>query len=314
MKVLVTGGAGFIGSRLVDRLIAEGHAAVVVDDLSSGCAAHVHPQAVFYQTDVRDGQALDKVLAREKPQVVSHHAAQVSVRESVANPAHDASVNVIGLLHLLEACRRHGVERLVFASSGGAIYGEQETFPADETHPLRPVSPYGVAKLAGEHYLRCFHTTHGLSYAALRYANVYGPRQSAAGEAGVIARFADRLLHGVPVRINGDGGQTRDFVYVDDVVEANLRAMQSDAQGAFNVGTGVETSINGVFERLRKITGSLAPPEYAPAKAGEQRRSVLDVGRMARQLAWRPRTALADGLAQTVAYVESGNARGNPAG
>ena len=314
MKVLVTGGAGFIGSRLVDRLIAEGHEAVVVDDLSSGCAAHVHPQAVFYRTDMRDGQALDKVLAHEKPQIVSHHAAQVSVRESVANPAHDASVNVIGLLHLLEACRRHGVERLVFASSGGAIYGEQETFPADETHPLRPVSPYGVAKLAGEHYLRCFHRAHGLPYVALRYANVYGPRQSAAGEAGVVARFADRLLRGAPVRINGDGCQTRDFVYVDDVVEANLRAIQFNAQGAFNVGTGVETSINGVFERLRKITGSLAPPEYAPAKAGEQRRSVLDAGRMARQLAWRPRTALADGLAQTVAYVESGNADEEAAG
>ena len=305
MKVLVTGGAGFIGSRLVDRLLAEGHEAVVVDDLSSGCVAHVHPQAVFHHTDIRDGRALNKVLAHEKPQIVSHHAAQVSVRQSVADPAHDASVNVIGSLHLLQACLRHGVERIVFASSGGAIYGEQETFPADETHPLRPVSPYGVAKLAGEHYLRCFHIAHGLSYVALRYANVYGPRQSARGESGVIARFADRLLRGEPVRINGDGCQTRDFVYVDDVVEANLLAMRSKATGAFNVGTGVESSIIDVFRHLKRLTCSPVQPEYAPAKPGEQRRSVLDASRIARQLDWRPQTALADGLAQTVAHFES---------
>ncbi len=305
MKVLVTGGAGFIGSHLVDRLIADGHEAIVVDDLSSGCAAHVHPQAAFYGTDIRDSQALSDILTHERPQVVFHHGAQVSVRHSVANPAHDASVNVIGLLNLLEACQHHRVERLVFASSGGAIYGEQETFPANETHTLQPVSPYGVAKLACEHYLRCFHSIHGLSYATLRYANVYGPRQSSRGESGVIALFADRLLRGEPVCINGDGYQTRDFVYVDDVVEANILAMQSNAHGAFNVGTGVETSINDIFVHLKGFTRSAAHPEYTPAKAGEQRRSVLDINRITRQLDWRPRTALADGLARTTVYFGS---------
>ena len=302
MKVLVTGGAGFIGSCLVDRLVKEGHDTVVIDDLSTGFVAQVHPQAAFYQTDVRDGQALNKILSHEKPRVVLHHAAQVSVRNSVADPVGDATVNVIGLLHLLEACVPHGVERIVFASSGGAIYGDQETFPADETHSLRPTSPYGVAKLACEHYLRCFRTTHGLPYTALRYANVYGPRQSTGSESGVIALFADQLLRGVPVRINGDGCQTRDFVYVDDVVEANILAMQSNGQGAFNVGTGVETSINDIFDHLRRFTRSPAHPEHGPVKAGEQHRSVLNSDRIARQLNWRPRTALADGLARTVGY------------
>ena len=305
MKVLVTGGAGFIGSHLVDRLITEGHEAIAVDDLSSGSAAHVHPQAAFYRTDIRDSQALSDILTREKPQVVFHHAAQAGVRYSVANPVHDASVNVIGLLNLLEACQHHRTERFIFASSGGAIYGEQETFPADATHPLQPVSPYGVSKLACEHYLRCFHSVHGLSYAALRYANVYGPRQSTRGESGVIALFADRLLRGEPVHINGDGCQTRDFVYVDDVVEANVLAMQSNVHGALNVGTGVETSINDIFVHLKGFTRSSVHPEYAPAKAGEQRRSVLDISRIARQLDWRPRTALPDGLARTVAYFAS---------
>ena len=305
MKVLVTGGAGFIGSALVDRLVGLGYQTVVVDDLSSVCPDDVPRQVAFYRADIRDGLALDEVLAREKPEVVSHHAAQVSVRESAADPAHDASVNVVGLLNLLQACARHGVKRFVFASSGGAIYGEQEQFPADENHPLRPVSPYGVTKLASEHYLRCFQMMHGLPFLALRYANVYGPPQCHRGESGVVALFADRLLRSESVRINGDGFQTRDFVYLDDVVEANVLAIGSSRQGIFNVGTGVETSVNGLFAHLQRLTGNFADPEYAPAMAGEQRRSALDAARIARQLGWKPRTSLVDGLAQTVARLEA---------
>ena len=305
MKVLVTGGAGFIGSAVVDRLVALGHQAVVVDDLSSGCPADMPRQVAFYQADVRDGRSLDEVLGREKPQVVSHHAAQVSVRESAADPAHDASVNVIGLLNLLQACTRHGVKRFVFASSGGAIYGEQENFPADENHPLRPVSPYGVTKLASEHYLRCFHLMHGLPFLALRYANVYGPPQCHRGQSGVVALLADRLLRCGSVRINGDGRQTRDFVYLDDVVDANVLAIGSSHQGIFNVGTGIETSVNDLFAQLQRLTGNFADPEYVPAMAGEQRRSALDAARIARQLGWKPRTSLVDGLARTVAHLES---------
>lgn len=305
MKVLVTGGAGFIGSAVANRLVALGHDAVVVDDLSSGCPSDVPRQVAFYQADVRDGGALDEVLRRERPQVVSHHAAQVSVRESAADPARDASVNVLGLLNLLQACARHGVERFVFASSGGAIYGEQEKFPADEDHPLRPVSPYGITKLASEHYLRCFQTMHGLPFLALRYANVYGPPQCHRGESGVVALFAERLLRSESVRINGDGYQTRDFVYLDDVVDANVLAVMSSRQGIFNVGTGIETSVNGLFARLQRLTGNFVNPEYAPAMTGEQRRSVLDADRIARELGWKPRTSLADGLARTVAHLES---------
>lgn len=305
MKVLVTGGAGFIGSWLVDRLVAEGHDAVVVDNLLSGCARQVHEEAAFYRLDIRDRQPLDDVLARERPQVISHHAGQVSVRRSVAGPADDASVNVVGFLNVLEASRRHGVERIVFASSGGTVYGEQDTFPADETHPLRPVSPYGIAKMACEHYLRCFHAMYGLPFVALRYGNVYGPRQSPRGESGMVALFADRLLRGKPIHINGDGRQTRDFVYVDDVVEANMLAVHATDPEVFNVGTGVETAINDVFEHLKRLVCSSASPEYGPAKPGEQRRSVLNVDRLARRLDWQPRTALADGLARTVAYFAS---------
>ena len=305
MKVLVTGGAGFIGSWLVDRLIAEGHDAVVIDNLFSGCASQVHEKAAFYQLDIRNRQALNDVLARERPQIVSHHAGQVSVRRSVVGPADDASVNVVGFLNVLEASRRHGVKRIVFASSGGTVYGEQDTFPADETHPLRPVSPYGVAKMACEHYLRCFHVMYGLPFVALRYGNVYGPRQSPRGESGMTALFADRLLRGKPIHIHDDGRQTRDFVYVDDVVEANMLAMHATGPEVFNVGTGVETAVNDVFDRLKRLVCSSASPEHGPAKPGEQRRSVLNVDRIARQLDWQPRTVLADGLVRTVAYFAS---------
>lgn len=230
---------------------------------------------------------------------------QVSVRRSVASPADDASVNVVGFLNVLEASRRHRVERIVFASSGGTVYGEQDTFPADETHPLRPVSPYGVAKMACEHHLRCIHVMYDLPFVALRYGNVYGPRQSPRGESGMIALFADRLLRGKPVHINGDGRQTRDLVYVGDVVEANMLAMHATGPEVFNVATGVETAVNDAFDHLKRLVCSSVSPEHGPAEPGEQRRSVLNVDRIARQLDWQPRTALADGLVRTVAQFAS---------
>ncbi len=299
--VLVTGGAGFIGSHLVKAYLDRGDRVVVVDDLSTGKRENLDARADFREMSITD-PGLDDVLKETRPALVNHHAAQASVRRSVEDPAAAARINIIGSLNLLEAACRHGVEKVLFASTGGAIYGEQDYFPADEKHPKRPVSPYGAAKSAVETYLGYYHVQYGLRYTALRYANVYGPRQDPHGEAGVVAIFSRRLLCGRAPVINGDGGQTRDFVYVGDIVAANLAAGESEFIGAVNIGTGLETSVTELAARMSEVAGSTVEPEFAPAKVGEQRRSVLDASMAADLLGWRPAMVLADGLRETIDF------------
>jgi len=304
MKILVTGGAGFIGSHITDALIEAGHEVVVLDNLSTGRRENVNPGAKFVEADLRDA-ATAGIVSDIKPDVVCHQAAQVSVRDSVADPAKDADINIVGSLRLIQACVDSGVKRFVFASSGGAVYGDQEIFPAPETHPTMPVSPYGIAKLSIEHYLFYFRKEYGLDYAALRYANVYGPRQDPYGEAGVVAIFSNMMLSGEEPRVNGDGGQTRDYVYVGDVVRANLSALRPDLSGCFNVGTGIETSVNELYERLKAAAGYAGDKVHGPAKPGEQYRSVVDAGLIEREAGWRPEVALDEGLFMTVEYFRS---------
>jgi UDP-glucose 4-epimerase len=301
MRILVTGGAGFIGSHIVDAYVRAGHEVVVVDDLSTGKREHLPPRVRFLQADIQD-PAVRQLIAAEKIDIVSHHAAQMDVRRSVADPLYDARVNIIGILNVLEGAREAKVKKFIFASSGGAIYGEQETFPADEEHPTHPISPYGVSKRAGEHYLYFYRAEYGLPYIALRYANVYGPRQDPHGEAGVVAIFTQRLLAGEQPVINGDGEQTRDYVFVGDVAGANLAALQAEYTGPLNLGTGSETTVNQLFTTLRNLTGSAAREVHGPAKPGEQRRSVLTWDHAAQVLHWRPTVGLEDGLRQTVTY------------
>ena len=296
----MTGGAGFIGSHLVDRLVALGHRVSVVDNFSTGRFEHLHPHARVYRLDLRD-QRLAGVFEAERPQVVCHQAAQANLRRSVADPVFDAQVNVVGSLHLFECCRRFQVERIIFASSGGAVYGDTAVLPTPEDHPPRPASPYGIAKLAVEHYLACWQSLSGGPTVSLRYANVYGPRQDPNGEAGVVAIFADRMLNGRQSMINGDGEQTRDFVYVGDVCEAVLRLFERrEVTGALNIGTGVETSVNTLFRCLRDLIGTAAPELHGPPQPGEQRRSALDISLAKRHLGWSPQVSLGEGLALTV--------------
>jgi UDP-glucose 4-epimerase len=301
MKILVTGGAGFIGSHVVDAYVGAGHEVVVVDDLSTGKRENLNPKAKFHQLDVQDARVVD-LIRDERPAVVNLHAAQMDVRRSVADPVFDARVNVIGLIQCLEGARKANVRRVIFVSSGGAAYGEQEAFPAPETHPTNPVSPYGVSKRAGELYAFFYQTEYQLPFFALRYANVYGPRQDPHGEAGVVAIFAGKMLRGEPITINGDGKQTRDYVFVGDVVQANLAALEREPCGAVNVGTGVETDVNRLAQLLLEASGSTSEVKHGPAKAGEQRRSVIDHTKAAERLGWHPSVPLAEGLRRTVEW------------
>ena len=301
MHVLVTGGAGFIGSHIVDAYVARGWQVSVIDDLSTGNRANVHPQATLHVIDIRD-QRTAALIAELKPDIVSHHAAQMDVRRSVADPQFDASVNIMGLLNLLEAARDVGTRRVLFASSGGAGYGEQDEFPAPETHKLEPVSPYGVSKRAGELYAFFYQAEYQIPFVALRYANVYGPRQDPHGEAGVVAIFSQRMLRNEPVTVNGDGKQTRDYVYVGDIVRANLLALESTATGPINIGTRVETDVNRLAEILLRVSGSRSEVRHGPAKQGEQRRSVVDHRRATEVLGWRPEVSLEEGLRRTVEW------------
>jgi UDP-glucose 4-epimerase len=301
MKVLVTGGAGFIGSHLVDRLIMEGHEAVVVDNLVTGKRRNLNRAARFYKMDIHSWR-LERLFRNERPNVVMHLAAQMDVRKSVENPMFDAQVNVLGTLNVLQQAVKHGVRKVIFSSSGGAIYGEQETYPAPETHVTKPLSPYGLSKLCGEHYLSYYQRVSGLQAVSLRYANVYGPRQDPEGEAGVVAIFIQKMLNNEQAVINGNGRQTRDFVFVDDVVEANLAMMGQDTQGTYNVGTGVETSINDLFRILVQHTGSYCKEIHGPAKKGEQARSVIDSTKLRHEVSWEPKADLSEGLKKTVEY------------
>jgi UDP-glucose 4-epimerase len=299
--VCITGGAGFIGSHLADAFLAAGRRVLVIDDLSSGRRQNVPPGAELDELDIRSPAAAERV-ERGGIDLLVHHAAQMDVRRSVADPVFDAGVNVLGGLNLLEAARRGGVRQVIFASTGGAIYGEQEAFPAGEGHPARPVSPYGVAKLSFERYLYYYHVTYGLAVTSLRYANVYGERQSPHGEAGVVAIFVDRLLAGRAPTINGSGEQTRDYVHVSDVVRANLAAAGLPGYHIYNVGTGIETSVVDLYQALARAAGSSLAPAFGPAKPGEQQRSVVDGRLIRRELALPAPLDLTSGLEQTLAW------------
>ncbi|MFC2162822.1 NAD-dependent epimerase/dehydratase family protein [Candidatus Altiarchaeota archaeon] len=305
MRVLVTGGAGFIGSNIVDLLIASGHDVAVVDNLSTGKRENLDPSAEFHEVDIT-GDALDDVFAKVKPEAVIHEAAQINVRDSVENPAFDASVNVLGSINLLECLRRHDVGKIVYASSGGAVYGEPEQNPCDESHSINPLCPYGASKYAVEKYLFIYNVNYGIDYTILRYSNVYGPRQDPLGEAGVVAIFTNKMLAGQSPMIFGDGDQTRDFVYVGDVAQANLLALNAKTEDRiFNIGSGVESSVNDVTGHLLELTGSKANPEHGPEVKGEVRNICLDIGRARSQLAWDPKVGLGHGLKMTVEWAKS---------
>ena len=302
-KALVTGGAGFIGSHLVDSLIKAGWQVEVVDNLITGLRENVNPAADFNELDIRDSR-LDGVFEKGKFDIVFHLAAQMDIRKSVADPSFDAEANIIGGIKLLQACRKHGVKKVIFSSTC-ASYGEQVSFPAPESHPQNPVSPYGISKLAFEKYLYFYHTEFGIDYVILRYANIYGPRQRADGEGGVVAIFLNRLLTGQEAYIFGDGTQTRDLTYVADVVNANLLAVDFAGCGIFNVSTALETNINSLFDLIRGITGSAQARIYRPPREGETMRSVLDNALIKKTFGWQPRTDLQTGLRQTAEFFRS---------
>ena len=299
MNVLVTGGAGFIGSHLVDRLIADGHTVAAVDILATGKRENVNPQAALYEIDIRS-PALAAAFEAARPEVVFHVAAHASVSESVRDPMHDAEVNVLGTLNVLQQCAAYGVGRFVFSSTGGALYGEPERLPADEEHPVCPLSPYGASKAAAEAYVQTHCTLSGIRYTILRYGNVYGPRQDPFGEAGVVAIFANAMMGGRPPTIFGDGSHERDYVYVDDVVRANVLALAQAEDGVYNIGTGEGTTVAQVFDALAGATDYGGDPEHAAERPGDVHRIYLDVRRAERGLGWRASVSLEEGIRCTV--------------
>ncbi len=305
-KILVTGGAGFIGSHVVDRLIELGHGVTVIDDLSAGRAANLSPAATLYETDIA-GPAIDDVLRAERPEVVCHFAAQISVTHSMRDPVADANTNIIGSLNLLESCVRNGVRKVVYTSSGGAIYGEPQYLPCDEAHPVQPLSYYGASKYAVEKYLHVYKAAHGLDYTALRLGNVYGPRQDPTGEAGVVAIFAQAMLEGRPITIFGTGEQERDFVYVRDVAEAAVAALERGGGESYNIGAGVGASVNRVYALLREGAGYAGEASYAAARPGDVFRIYLDASKAREGLGWAPRHSLEDGLRETLRWFAGGN-------
>ena len=299
MKVLVTGGAGFIGSQVVDRLIEEDHEVAIVDNLSTGFKENVHPRAKLYEADIRDAARLGEIFDAERPECVDHHAAQIDVRHSVEDPVFDAQTNILGSLNLLVHAARTGVRKFIHISTGGAVYGEPEYFPVDEDHPIRPEAPYGVSKHTVEHYLFLYSLHYEITHTVLRYSNVYGPRQNPKGEAGVNAIFIGSMLGGSTPTIFGDGEQVRDYVYVGDVVEANRLALTNGDGGIFNIGSGVGTTVNEVYSEIASIVDFPHPPKYAPHRTGELQKIYSRAGR---ELGWTPQVAFRDGLAKTVEW------------
>ncbi len=304
MKVLVTGGAGFIGSHLVDALSEQGHSVVIVDNLSTGRLENVNPKAKFYQTSICSPQ-LTEVFEIEKPELVNHQAAQTVIQKSVNDPIFDAEQNILGSLNLILQCLRFGVKKIIFASSGGAVYGEPKYRPVDENHPVNPISQYGVSKHTVEHYLQLYGVEHGLEYVVLRYANVYGSRQNPSGEAGVVAIFAGQMLKGKRPTIFGQGDKTRDYIHVSDVVSANLLAMEKGKNAICNIGTEVETSDQQMFDLLAELLGYKGTPHYAPVRKGEILRICLECSKAQKELGWRHRLSLKEGLSQTITYYQS---------
>ncbi|MBC7287942.1 MAG: SDR family NAD(P)-dependent oxidoreductase [Armatimonadetes bacterium] len=302
MKILVTGGAGFIGSHVVDLYLEAGHEVVVVDNLSTGLRENVNPAAKFYEADVTDQATIHAIMQEERPQVVNHHAAQVNVRWSLEDPVRDAHINVLGTVNVLEAASRAGVAKFIFISSGGAVYGEAEKVPTPEDWPPKPISHYGAGKLAGEHYCHVYYVVHSLPYVILRYANVYGPRQNPEGEAGVTAVFARMMLLGQRPRIFGDGTKTRDYVHVRDVARANLAALGYDGCKTFNIGTGRQISDRAVFDAVAAAVGYEGEPEYVSLRPGEVRHSAVDCSLAARELGWRAEIRFEEGVRSVVEY------------
>lgn len=303
MKILVTGGAGFIGSHVVDAYLAAGHEVAVIDNFSTGSEHNVNTAARLHRVDLREPSAISSLVSSFKPDVVNHHAAQAEVPRSVEDPAFDAQVNLIGGINLLKACVDHGVKKLIFISTGGALYGEPDVVPCDEDHPVRPLSPYGTSKFCFEQYLGTFHRTFGLEYTVLRYANIYGPRQDFKSEEGrVVAIFASRMLEGRPVTIDGDGEQARDMLYVGDVAMANLAALDRGANGTYHVSSGYAVTVNDMYRKLALLTDYSQPPQHGPRRRGDVYRIALDNSRAQRDLGWQPAVQLEEGLASTVEY------------
>lgn len=303
MNILVTGGAGFIASHIVDALIEQGHNVSIIDKLTTGRIENINPKAKFYKIDIRDD--LTQIFEENNFDLINHHAAQIDVRRSVNDPIYDAQVNIIGTLNLLQNAVKFGVQKIMFASTGGAVYGEQDYFPADENHKQQPLSPYGISKLAIEKYLYFYKEVHGLRYTILRYANIYGPRQNPLGEAGVVCIFLDKILAGNQPIINGDGTQTRDYVFVKDVVKANLITLNEEDSEIYNVGTGIETSVNELFNLINEIFDFCIKEVHGPAKPGEQKRSVITSEKLFKKFGWKPSTTLKEGLKQTIDYYKA---------
>jgi UDP-glucose 4-epimerase len=305
MRILVTGGAGFIGSHVVDNYLALGHEVAVLDNLSTGKRSNLNPAAKLYETDLREGPAVRAALLDFRPEVVNHHAAQASVAISVKQPILDAQNNVLGMINLLEAAREAGVRRVLYSSTGGAIYGDTQEIPTPETHPQRPLSPYGCSKLCGENYLTTWQRLHGLEYVIFRYGNVYGPRQDAHGEAGVVAIFGGLLLAGRQPTIFGPGHKTRDYVYVGDVAQASVLALEGPGNEVFNIATGRQTTDQQVFDAVTAAAGYAGPPLYGPERQGDLQDSCLDVSKAARLLGWTAQVPFPEGAKLTVDHLRS---------